>query len=174
MFRQLTAPHAPSAESENSLGYLFHGQGLAILIPLAWNLVVLFLHTCAQKHRPTQPSMRLSRHSNGAGLLRRRGSVEEKRAGMWEIPSRRSGGHLVWHSAVGLLDYSDPKAGREIREKLDTICRKPTRGTFREWPSVAGEDGLGSVLLPDQNPLCPRKGCVSWYQDPLFWPRTRS
>ena len=24
-----------------------------------------------------------------------------------------SGGHLVWSSAVGLLDYSDPKAGRE-------------------------------------------------------------
>ncbi len=33
-----------------------------------------------------------------------------------------SGGHLVWHSAVGLLDYSDPKAGRIIRDKLDAIC----------------------------------------------------
>jgi len=33
-----------------------------------------------------------------------------------------SGGHLVWHSAIGLLDYSDPKAGREIRDKLDAIC----------------------------------------------------
>ena len=33
-----------------------------------------------------------------------------------------SGGHLVWHSAVGLLDYSDPKAGRKIREKLDVLC----------------------------------------------------
>src|ERR1035437_3601997 len=33
-----------------------------------------------------------------------------------------SGGHLVWSSAVGLLDYSDPKAGREIRAKLDAIC----------------------------------------------------
>ena len=33
-----------------------------------------------------------------------------------------SGGHLVWRSAVGLLDYSDPKAGREIRDKLDAIC----------------------------------------------------
>jgi cation diffusion facilitator family transporter len=33
-----------------------------------------------------------------------------------------SGGRLVWHSAVGLLDYSDPKAGREIRDKLDAIC----------------------------------------------------
>ena len=33
-----------------------------------------------------------------------------------------SGGHLVWHSAVGLMDYSDPKAGRKIREKLDSIC----------------------------------------------------
>jgi cation diffusion facilitator family transporter len=33
-----------------------------------------------------------------------------------------SGGHLVWRSAVGLLDYSDPKAGREIRAKLDAVC----------------------------------------------------
>ncbi len=33
-----------------------------------------------------------------------------------------SGGRLVWHSAVGLLDYSDPGAGRQIREKLDTLC----------------------------------------------------
>ena len=33
-----------------------------------------------------------------------------------------SGGHLVWRSAVGLLDYSDPKAGRRIRDKLDSIC----------------------------------------------------
>jgi cation diffusion facilitator family transporter len=33
-----------------------------------------------------------------------------------------SGGRLVWRSAVGLLDYSDPKAGRTIRDKLDVIC----------------------------------------------------
>ncbi len=33
-----------------------------------------------------------------------------------------SGGRLVWRSAVGLLDYSDPKAGRKIRDKLDAIC----------------------------------------------------
>ena len=33
-----------------------------------------------------------------------------------------SGGHLIWQSAQGLLDYSDPNAGREIREKLDAIC----------------------------------------------------
>jgi len=33
-----------------------------------------------------------------------------------------SGGRLVWRSAVGLLDYSDPNAGRKIRDKLDSIC----------------------------------------------------
>jgi cation diffusion facilitator family transporter len=33
-----------------------------------------------------------------------------------------SGGLLVWRSAVGLLDYSDPTAGRQIRKKLDAIC----------------------------------------------------
>ena len=33
-----------------------------------------------------------------------------------------SGGRLVWRSAAGLLDYSDPKTGRRIRNKLDEIC----------------------------------------------------
>ncbi len=33
-----------------------------------------------------------------------------------------SGGRLVWRSAVGLLDYSDPETGRHIRERLDAIC----------------------------------------------------
>src|ERR1022692_2257836 len=35
-----------------------------------------------------------------------------------------SGGHLAWRSAVGLMDYSDPKAGRKIRDKLDAICEE--------------------------------------------------
>ncbi|MGD0519774.1 MAG: cation diffusion facilitator family transporter [Terracidiphilus sp.] len=33
-----------------------------------------------------------------------------------------SGGRLVWRSAVGLLDYSDPQAGRKIRDRLDALC----------------------------------------------------
>jgi cation diffusion facilitator family transporter len=33
-----------------------------------------------------------------------------------------SGGHLAWRSAVGLLDYSDPAEGKQIRAKLDAIC----------------------------------------------------
>jgi cation diffusion facilitator family transporter len=33
-----------------------------------------------------------------------------------------SGGRLAWRSAVGLLDYSDPQAGKEIRDKLDALC----------------------------------------------------
>jgi cation diffusion facilitator family transporter len=37
-----------------------------------------------------------------------------------------SGGRLVWQSAVGLLDYSDPEAGKRIREHLDTICAELT------------------------------------------------
>jgi len=37
-----------------------------------------------------------------------------------------SGGRLVWRSAVGLMDYSDPKAGRKIRDKLDEICSELT------------------------------------------------
>ncbi len=33
-----------------------------------------------------------------------------------------AGGRLVWRSAVGLLDHSDPSVGKEIRGKLDAIC----------------------------------------------------
>jgi cation diffusion facilitator family transporter len=35
-----------------------------------------------------------------------------------------SGGHLMWRSAVGLLDYGDPATGRKIREQLDRICEE--------------------------------------------------
>jgi len=33
-----------------------------------------------------------------------------------------SGGRLIWDSAIGLLDYSDPMVGHQIRSHLDTIC----------------------------------------------------
>jgi len=33
-----------------------------------------------------------------------------------------SGGRLLWRAAAGLLDYSDPGAGRKIREALGRIC----------------------------------------------------
>jgi divalent metal cation (Fe/Co/Zn/Cd) transporter len=32
---------------------------------------------------------------------------------------------MVWRSAVGSLDYSDPETGEQIRQKLDTICNEP-------------------------------------------------
>ena len=35
-----------------------------------------------------------------------------------------SGGRLAWKSAAGLLDYSDPEMGKQIREKLDAICHE--------------------------------------------------
>jgi cation diffusion facilitator family transporter len=35
-----------------------------------------------------------------------------------------SGGHLVWRSARGLMDYSDPDTGRALRQKLDHICHR--------------------------------------------------
>jgi cation diffusion facilitator family transporter len=34
-----------------------------------------------------------------------------------------SGGRLMWHSMKGLLDYSDPGIGHEIRNRLDDICQ---------------------------------------------------
>jgi len=33
-----------------------------------------------------------------------------------------SGGHLIWRSATGLLDYSDPEVGRKLRQRLDELC----------------------------------------------------
>lgn len=33
-----------------------------------------------------------------------------------------SGGRLMWQSIQGLLDYSDPKIGHQIRNQLDVIC----------------------------------------------------
>jgi len=33
-----------------------------------------------------------------------------------------SGGKLMWQAAQGLLDYSDPDTGHQIREKLDVLC----------------------------------------------------
>ncbi len=33
-----------------------------------------------------------------------------------------SGGHLIWRSVRGLLDYSDPEVARDLREKLDALC----------------------------------------------------
>jgi cation diffusion facilitator family transporter len=33
-----------------------------------------------------------------------------------------TGGRLLWRSFKGLLDYSDPKVGHEIRRRLDAIC----------------------------------------------------
>lgn len=33
-----------------------------------------------------------------------------------------SGGLLVWRSARGLLDYADPLVGRDLGEKLDSLC----------------------------------------------------
>ena len=33
-----------------------------------------------------------------------------------------SGGSLVWQAAKGLMDYSDPAVGHQIRSNLDSIC----------------------------------------------------
>jgi cation diffusion facilitator family transporter len=33
-----------------------------------------------------------------------------------------SGGRLIWQSLKGLLDYSDPKVGHQLRGRLDAIC----------------------------------------------------
>lgn len=35
-----------------------------------------------------------------------------------------SGGRLMWTSTKGLLDYSDPRIGHQIRNRLDVICEE--------------------------------------------------
>jgi len=35
-----------------------------------------------------------------------------------------SGGRLMWNSMRGLLDYSDPRIGHQIRNRLDFICEE--------------------------------------------------
>jgi cation diffusion facilitator family transporter len=35
-----------------------------------------------------------------------------------------SGGSLVWHATKGLLDYSDPVVGHQIRGRLDSLCEE--------------------------------------------------
>ena len=35
-----------------------------------------------------------------------------------------SGGRLMWQSTKGLLDYSDPEVGHQIRHRLDSICEE--------------------------------------------------
>lgn len=35
-----------------------------------------------------------------------------------------SGGRLMWNSIKGLLDYSDPEVGHQIRHRLDSICEE--------------------------------------------------
>lgn len=35
-----------------------------------------------------------------------------------------SGGQLMWHSMRGLLDYSDPRIGHQIRNRLDLLCEE--------------------------------------------------
>jgi cation diffusion facilitator family transporter len=35
-----------------------------------------------------------------------------------------SGGHLIWRSATGLLDYSDPEVGSKLRQRMDELCHE--------------------------------------------------
>ncbi len=35
-----------------------------------------------------------------------------------------TGGRLLWRSVKGLLDYSDPNVGHEIRARLDALCQE--------------------------------------------------
>jgi cation diffusion facilitator family transporter len=35
-----------------------------------------------------------------------------------------TGGRLLWRSTKGLLDYSDPRIGHQIRAQLDTLCQE--------------------------------------------------
>jgi divalent metal cation (Fe/Co/Zn/Cd) transporter len=40
-----------------------------------------------------------------------------------------TGGRLLWRSFKGLLDYSDPKVGHQIRARLDALCLSSASNT---------------------------------------------
>ena len=80
-----------------------------------------------------------------------------------------SGGRLVWRSAVGLLDYSDPEAGKRIRGRLDAICsdlniqyhgvRFRTTG-YRQIIEV-------HLLFPSQTPVSEAHGLATMLEERL-------
>lgn len=58
-----------------------------------------------------------------------------------------SGGHLVWRSAIGLLDYSVPNAGRKIGDKLDVICSELAIEYHGVWFRTTGYRQIIEVHL---------------------------
>ena len=51
-----------------------------------------------------------------------------------------TGGRLIWRSVKGLLDYSDPNVGHQIRARLDAICEElglNTTGCASAPPAIA-------------------------------------
>ena len=66
-----------------------------------------------------------------------------------------TGGHLIWRSAQGLLDYSDPEAGKEILQKLELICTELCIGFHAVRFRDTGYRQLIEVhlLFPGDTPL---------------------
>ncbi len=66
-----------------------------------------------------------------------------------------SGGHLVWRSITGLLDYADPKTGRNLSVKLDLLCKENGISHHGARFRTTGQRVLAEVhlLFPQQTPV---------------------
>jgi Co/Zn/Cd efflux system component len=71
-----------------------------------------------------------------------------------------SGGHLVWRSAQGLMDYADPATGRGLREKLDALCAELRSITACAIAPPATSSRSPSALSPMTCPSAKRRATL--------------
>lgn len=66
-----------------------------------------------------------------------------------------SGGHLVWRSATGLLDYADPEMGRKLSTRLDQLCSEHGISYHATRFRTTGQRVLAEVhlLFPQKMPV---------------------
>lgn len=66
-----------------------------------------------------------------------------------------SGGHLVWRSVTGLLDYAEPEMGRHLTVRLDQLCREYGISHHATRFRTTGQRILAEVhlLFPQQMPV---------------------
>src|ERR1039457_2881749 len=134
LLSRIRIPMASATPQRNVLATMWSGVGQSGLGPTIFgSLRVKHAHS-GRPPLPGKPS----------GTLARAVQLAQKRSTRLAILTREcessepGNTSCVWRSAVGLLDYSDPKAGRKIRDTLDAICSEltdhaPIPGTDFIW-----------------------------------------
>src|ERR1017187_2286120 len=134
---RIRIPMASATPRRNVLATMWRGVGQSGLGPTIFSSLRVEHAHSGRPPLPGKPSGTLNprcpacpkeaRLVNQRGILTRECESSEQ-----ENPSS------LWGWAVGLLDFSDPKAGRKIRDKLDAICSEltdhaPIPGTDFIW-----------------------------------------